>query len=218
MERNDDNLGNLGSSMNAGESGTSGSAGGSGLGNTGDLTGTAGYGASGGSYATPGTPASGGSMADAGISYGAGTASTGSTAGSSTDGTEAGHEGLADRARQMASGAGDRLSTAGSAIRERAGTAKNSLADMLEAGAQRLGSQGQSQQLAGATGEGAVAVDGTNRLAAVAGGLQSSADWLREADLDGMRQGIENQVRTNPGRSLLIAVGVGYLLGKALRK
>ena len=214
MERNDDNLGNLGSSMNAGESGASGSAGGAGLGNTGDLTGAAGYGASGGSYATPDTPASGGSMADAGISYGAGSASTSSN----TNGTEAGHEGLADRARHMASGAGDRLSTAGSAIRERAGTAKNSLADMLEAGAQRLGSQGQTQQLAGATGEGAVAADGTNRLAAVAGGLQSSADWLREADLDGMRQGIENQVRTNPGRSLLIAVGVGYLLGKALRK
>ncbi len=28
---------------------------------------------------------------------------------------------------------------------------------------------------------------------------------------------IENQVRTNPARTLFIAVGVGYLLGKALR-
>lgn len=212
MERNDDNLGNLGSSTNAGEGGMSGSAGsqglgstgGSGFGNAGDLTGSAGYGTTGAGYgATAGTTP--GSTADAGISYGTGSQSQQES------------EGLKDRARTMASDAGERLSGAGSALRDRAGTAKNSLADMLEAGAKRLGSQGGSQQLAGATGTGSVTADG-NRLSAVAGGLQSSADWLREADLDGMRTGIENQVRTNPGRSLLIAVGVGYLLGKALRK
>jgi hypothetical protein len=49
----------------------------------------------------------------------------------------------------------------------------------------------------------------------LAGGMQGAADWLREGDL---RQTVEQQVRTNPGRTLLIAVGVGYLLGKALRK
>ena len=103
------------------------------------------------------------------------------------------------------------------ALRDRAGSAKNSLADMLEAGANRLNSQGGSTQLAGATGSGSVASDG-NRLAAVAGGLQGSADWLRDADIDGMRTGIENQVRTNPGRSLLLAVGLGYLVGKAFRR
>lgn len=202
MERNDDNLGNLGSSTNAGESGM----GSSGLGNTGDLTGAAGYGATSGSYGSTDGAASS-SAADAGISYGAG------SAGASADigGTQGSSEGMKDRAKHMASNAGERLSGA-------AGTAKNSLADMLEAGAKRLGSQGQSQQLAGATGTGSVSVDGSNRLASVAGGLQTSADWLREADLDGMREGIENQVRTNPGRSLLIAAGVGYLLGKALRK
>ena len=55
----------------------------------------------------------------------------------------------------------------------------------------------------------------TTRLA---GGMQSSAEWLREADLDNMRVGIERQVRENPGRSLLVAVGLGYLLGKAFRR
>jgi len=33
-----------------------------------------------------------------------------------------------------------------------------------------------------------------------------------------MKSGIENQVKENPGRSLLIAAGLGYLLGKAFRK
>ena len=55
----------------------------------------------------------------------------------------------------------------------------------------------------------------TNR---VAGGMQATADWLREADMDSMRTGVERQVKEHPGRTLLIAVGLGYLLGKAFRK
>jgi len=52
----------------------------------------------------------------------------------------------------------------------------------------------------------------------VAGGLQGAADWLRDADLDGMKTGHERQVKEHPGRTLAIAVGLGYLLGKAIRK
>jgi hypothetical protein len=48
--------------------------------------------------------------------------------------------------------------------------------------------------------------------------MQSTADWLRDADLDSMREGVERQVKEHPGRSLLIAVGLGYLLGKAFSK
>jgi ElaB/YqjD/DUF883 family membrane-anchored ribosome-binding protein len=33
-----------------------------------------------------------------------------------------------------------------------------------------------------------------------------------------MKSGIERQVKEHPGRTLAIAVGVGYLLGKAIRK
>jgi hypothetical protein len=61
-----------------------------------------------------------------------------------------------------------------------------------------------------------------NRLAQtgnqLAGGLQASADWLRDFDVDGMKVGIEKQVKEHPARTLAIAVGLGYLLGKALRK
>ena len=48
--------------------------------------------------------------------------------------------------------------------------------------------------------------------------MQSTADFIRNADLDNMKQGVENHVKENPGRSLLIAAGVGYLLGRAFRK
>ncbi len=61
-----------------------------------------------------------------------------------------------------------------------------------------------------------------NRLAQtsnqIAGGMQGAADWLRDADLDGLKAGIEKQVKEHPGRSLAIAVGLGYLLGKAIRR
>ena len=52
----------------------------------------------------------------------------------------------------------------------------------------------------------------------VAGGLQASADWIRDADIDSMKSGIETQVKEHPGRTLLIAAGIGYLLGKAFRR
>jgi ElaB/YqjD/DUF883 family membrane-anchored ribosome-binding protein len=52
----------------------------------------------------------------------------------------------------------------------------------------------------------------------LADGMQGASDWLRDADLDGLKAGIERQVREHPARSLAVAAGVGYLLGRAFRK
>ena len=126
---------------------------------------------------------------------------------------------VADRARSA-------LSDAGSTVRDRAGNLKNSLADALESGAERLRNQGAGGgQVAGAAATGGSAgmvseqggrmADVSNQ---VAGGLQGAADWLRDADLDGLKSGLERQVKEHPGRTLAVAVGLGYLLGKAIRK
>ena len=136
-------------------------------------------------------------------------------------------QGFSDRAREIAGSAQDKLADVGSTVRERAGNLKNSLADALVTGADKLRQRGQAPggaggQLAGATTSGGLAVEGDGRVAQVtdrvAGGMEATADWLREADLDSLKSGIERQVQEHPGRSLLIAVGLGYLLGKALRK
>jgi ElaB/YqjD/DUF883 family membrane-anchored ribosome-binding protein len=177
-------------------------------------------------------------------SFDAGTGSTGGTgstsgfgAGSSTGGgtstSDAGYSrggtsdasGLTDRAKNAASTAGEKLSDVGSQVRDRAGSLKNSLADALESGAEKLRNRGAGGgQIAGAdaTGgsstmitDGSRVAEATNQLA---GGLQASADWLRDADLDGLKSGVERQVKEHPGRSLAVAVGLGYLLGKAFRK
>jgi hypothetical protein len=171
-------------------------------------------------------PSSSGSFGNAGDTsgsqgYGANTGSStggvGGTSGASSD------QGLTDRARNIAGSAQERLADVGSTVRDRAGTLKDSLVDALESGADKLRQRGQGGggQLAGSTGSSSLAMsDGrasqvTDR---VAGGMQSTADWLRDADLDNMRLGIERQVKEHPGRTLLIAVGLGYLLGKAFRK
>jgi hypothetical protein len=47
--------------------------------------------------------------------------------------------------------------------------------------------------------------------------MEATADWLRDADIDGIKTGIERQVKEHPGRTLLIAAGLGYLIGRAFR-
>ena len=138
-------------------------------------------------------------------------------------GTDA--QGMADRAKSAASAAGDKLADVGSTVRDKAGNLKTTIADALESGAERLRQQASgSGQLAGgnAAGGNAGAIADDNRLVQtsnqLAGGMQGAADWLRDADLDGLKSGIERQVKEHPGRSLAVAVGVGYLLGKALRR
>ena len=130
--------------------------------------------------------------------------------------------GLKERAGNALSSAKERLADVGSTVRERTSSAKDSLADALESGADRLrqrtGGDG-TMSAAGANGGSAAIAD--DRMAQVttkvAGGMEATADWLREADLDGLKASVERQVKEHPGRTLLIAVGLGYLLGKALR-
>ena len=172
-----------------------------GFGNSGDLDGSAGYGTSG----------TGG--------FGSTSGASGSSAGSSGLGST-GTSGLKDRAANLSSTARERAGEFAGTAGGKAGELKSTLADKLEQGADRLRSRSGTASFAGAAGDGSVAMDNradqlTTRLA---GGMQGTAEWLREADLENMRLGIERQVRENPGRSLLVAVGLGYLLGKAFRR
>ena len=131
---------------------------------------------------------------------------------------------LKDRARSALGTAGGKLVDVGSTVRERAGNAKEKLANALESGAERLRDRTQGGgpgTLAGATASGSTAVPADSRVAQVsdkvASGMEKSAEWLREADIDNLKAGIETQVKEHPGRTLLIAAGIGYLLGRAFR-
>jgi len=106
-----------------------------------------------------------------------------------------------------------------STVKGKAAAIPSMLADGLEAGAEAL------RQRRGSTtgGDGsAVAITNDPGIAAVtdslATGMQTSAEWLRDADLEKLNQGVEKLVKEHPARSLLVALGAGYLIGKALRR
>ena len=51
-----------------------------------------------------------------------------------------------------------------------------------------------------------------------AGFLDGAAEYVRQVDPEQVKSDIQNQVRRNPGRSLLIAVVVGLLFGVLIRR
>jgi hypothetical protein len=105
-----------------------------------------------------------------------------------------------------------------SSVKGKAAAIPSMLADGLEAGAEALRQRRTSTSGAGS----ALAITNDPSISAVtdtlATGMQSSAEWLRDADLEKLKQGVEKQVKEHPARSLLVALGAGYLIGKALRR
>ncbi|HEX9084895.1 MAG TPA: hypothetical protein VF836_09175 [Gemmatimonadaceae bacterium] len=107
-----------------------------------------------------------------------------------------------------------------SSMKERAATIPAILADGLEAGAEVLRQQ---RARSSATTPGtSVAVPHDSPITeltdTLASGMKSSADWIRDADLEKLKGGVEKQIKEHPGRSLLVALGAGFLLGKILRR
>jgi hypothetical protein len=120
-------------------------------------------------------------------------------------------------------GVSGRVKSIASSVKQRASTIPALLADGLEAGAEKLRQQRLSVSAESAATPGSsVTVTNDSSITAVtdtlASGMQSSAEWLRDADLDKLKSGVEKQVKEHPARSLLVALGAGYLIGKALRR
>jgi hypothetical protein len=103
-------------------------------------------------------------------------------------------ETLAERAVQLKTQIADKLETSASTIRKRSSdTAK--IDDAIATTKEKV-------------------ADAGNR---VASGMEKSAEWLRDANVSSLKQGLERQVKENPGRTLLIAGAIGYLLGRAFK-
>lgn len=87
---------------------------------------------------------------------------------------------------------------------------KNTVADKLSTAAEALRRKTQTspQQTNNTTRYGKQAADL----------LESSADYLKGLDVDRLKKNIQNSVRQNPGRTLLIAGAAGLLLGTLVRR
>jgi hypothetical protein len=137
-----------------------------------------------------------------------------------TGSTGAAAESTDSSIRDIDRGVKDRVKSVASSVREKASGLPAMLADGLQAGAQALRQRTASTETSAAGSS--VAITSDPSIAAVtdtlASGMQSSADWLRDADIDKLKEGVEKQVKEHPARSLLVALGAGYLIGKALRR
>jgi hypothetical protein len=131
---------------------------------------------------------------------------------------------VADQAKRKASEAAEQAKQRAGQARERADQLKRTLADKLDAGAGKLRqktARTADELEPSAGGDGATTVAQKQKMdkvgSAVASGMEGTANWLRNTDLDSIRGDIEHQVRTNPGRSLLVALGLGYVLARMFR-
>ena len=149
-------------------------------------------------------------------SFGSAPSATGNFSGSA--------DSFADKAKDSLSDAKEKAKSGLAGAKDKATELKATLADKLEAGAEKLrAKQTGAESYAGATGSGSTSITAESGQLGqlsdkLATGMQGTADFLRNTDLDQMKSGIEKQVKENPGRSLLVAAGIGYLLGKAFRK
>src|SRR3954463_4025702 len=121
---------------------------------------------------------------------------------------------------ESSSGIKGRVRNVASTVKDKASGLPSIIADGLEAGANALR---QNRAAAAETTSGSsVALTNDSSITAVtdtlASGMQSSADWIRDADMDKLKAGVEKQVKEHPARTLLVALGAGYLIGKALRR
>lgn len=189
------------------------------------------YGTTGGSAGGSGESANPG-FQNTGAGYGSGGMNTGSAGSASFGSAGTANQGYdtTESSRGARETAKEKLGQARNVASEKLGQArskahdlKNRFADQLDAGADRLRTRGTAGEPAYATGDGMSAISAPastqDRVGdKVAGGMHSTAEWLRQNDLDSMKRGVEEQVRTNPGRSLLIAAVAGYLIGKVIRR
>jgi hypothetical protein len=138
----------------------------------------------------------------------------------SNDGSSGNTQGNADSSEVTNSGGmTNRVKSVASSVKGKASAIPSMLADGLEAGAQALR---QRKPATSGAGGGSPAIADDSSITAVtdtlATGMQSRAEWLRDADLDKLKEGVEKQVKEHRARSLLVALGAGYLIGKALRR
>lgn len=124
-------------------------------------------------------------------------------------------EGVQSAANAARSAMGESMRDAADKARD----AKTTIADKLEVGAGRLRSRTRegAERVAAATSDlGAAATQRLQNYSdTVASRMEQTAGWLRRRDVGDLGDTIAAQVREHPVRTLLIALGVGYILGRS---
>jgi hypothetical protein len=99
-------------------------------------------------------------------------------------------------------------------VRAVTGNVQATLADKLEAGAEAIRDRFESGSPNAESLRGRFVTAG----GAVAEQLEGSALWLRENDITDLRDLIGRQLKEHPGRTALVALGLGILVGRSSRR
>jgi vacuolar-type H+-ATPase subunit H len=129
----------------------------------------------------------------------------------------------ADKAKDMAHSVVDKAKGTASAIADKAQDATRRAGDIAKNVGQKAEETvasvgGQMKSLAGtirekAPHEGAVG----SAACTVAGTLESGGEYLQEHNLHGMAQDMTSLIRRYPLQSLLVGIGIGFLISRATR-
>ena len=113
---------------------------------------------------------------------------------------------------------GEKLSDTATQVKDKVSNLSRTAADKLDEN--RDATAGSLNKAAAALHEKAESLPGgekvTNLAHATAEKLSSTADYVREHDVNRMRADVETLVKNNPGPSLFAAAVIGFLVGRAL--
>jgi len=133
----------------------------------------------------------------------------------------------ASKGQDALSHAGQAVSSAASAVGQTVGNAASSVGSSLSGAASAVGQR--ADDLAGRAGQGVQSLASTVReqgpregylgqaTGAVASGLEQAGKYLESNQLSGMTGDFGGLIKAHPIPAVLIGLGVGFLLGRALR-
>ena len=132
-------------------------------------------------------------------------------------------EGVVERRKEVVGTARDRADALWESARAGAGNLQVSLADRLEAGADKIRTRSAGgDPWVGSLAPDSVSAAGRAREAgaslAVADRMDRTAVWLRENDITDLGDLWRRELCERPGRVALIALGIGILVGGASRR
>jgi ElaB/YqjD/DUF883 family membrane-anchored ribosome-binding protein len=119
----------------------------------------------------------------------------------------------------------DDPSTLGAKISDAAHQVKDKVADLGRTAANKIDENREAtasglQKAASALHEQAEGLPGGEKVSslahAAADKLGCTADYVRDHDVNRMMADVETLVKNNPGRSLLVAAAIGFLVGRAI--
>ena len=127
---------------------------------------------------------------------------------------------VADTLSETAQNVKDKVSDAASSARQKVSEAGRQAADKID---EKRGPAADALHSAASTlHEKAEDFPGGETVKTVAHSaaekLESTASYIREHDVRSMLSDVEEMVKRNPGPSLLIAVAIGFLIGRAFRE